>query len=42
METLIILAKEMNLLGENDFAELTAACEEASKLLNGLMKALNR
>jgi four helix bundle protein len=42
LETLIILAKELNLLGDDEFANLTAACEEVSKLLNGLMKALNK
>ncbi|MCX6134924.1 MAG: four helix bundle protein [Ignavibacteriales bacterium] len=42
LETLITIAKEMNFLEDMESKDLSASCEEVSKLLNGLLKALNK
>jgi four helix bundle protein len=40
LETLITIANEMGFLKDTEARDLSAACEEVSKMLNGLMKAL--
>jgi len=42
LETLITIAKELSLLEGEESRDLFASCEEVSKLLNGLMKALSK
>jgi four helix bundle protein len=40
VRSMLILAKELNKLENNDAAELTFLCEEISKILSGLIKTL--
>jgi four helix bundle protein len=41
-ETLLILARDLNFIGQEDGTKLLAICEEISRLQFGLMTALNR
>lgn len=40
--SLLKLAKKLNFLNENKFAELYDCCDEVGKLLNALIKSLNK
>jgi len=42
LETLLLLSKELDFLKENDYQNLSDDCEEINKLLNGLLKSLNK
>ena len=42
LETLLLLSKELNLLKNNEYQDLSGNCEEINKLLNGLLKSLNK
>jgi four helix bundle protein len=42
LETLLLLSQELNLLKDNEYQDLSVNCEEINKLLNGLLKSLNK